>query len=198
MNARVARSGAQGLAALVMAGALAGCDVGPQSAPQALNARQVPYALHPPSHRSPVPVEPGLREALVTVYMEGRNDRLVAVVRRVAYPVTLEELLGALANGPSAVESNQGMVSPASSVGPLGVGLPRDGVVPVYLPASFASLGGQDQVVAAAQIVYTVTGVRGVRGALVYVGGVVAQVPKADGNLANGPLTRSDYAPMAP
>ncbi len=184
--------------ALLVAAALGGCDLGPQSAPQALDARHVPYGLLSPSHRATPTSLPGVDSVRVTVYLQGRSERLVAVQRSVAYPATVGAALDELAAGPTLVESDRGLVSPASSVGPLGAGLVRRGVVPVFLPTSFASLGGQDQVMAAAQIVYTVTAFAGVRGARLYVGGQTAQVPKANGSLTTGPLTRADYSSLGP
>ena len=70
------------------------------------------------------------------------------------------------------------------------------GASSVDLPVSFESLGGQDQQVAAAQIVFTVTTFTGVRGVRFLVGGQPAQVPTGDGSLTRGPSTRQDYAAL--
>jgi spore germination protein GerM len=105
--------------------------------------------------------------------------------------------LSQLAMGPTASESSHGLVSPASSVGPLSVGREHDSVVPVNLPVSFENLGGMDQTVAAAQIVFTVTTFPGVKGVRFLIGGQAAEVPNSDGSLTPGPSTRADYSALA-
>ena len=189
---RLARAGAFVVALAAVGGALAGCGVGAQSAPQPLDPRAVPYGLLRPTS-SPSTSVPGLPSARVTIYMEGESGRLVPVRRVVPWPATISAILTQLAAGPTGRESSRGLVSPASSVGPFRVGPVRDGVVLIDLPVSFESLGGQDQQVAAAQIVFTVTTFTGVRGVEFLVGGQAAQVPSGDGSLTRGPSTRRDY-----
>jgi spore germination protein GerM len=71
------------------------------------------------------------------------------------------------------------------------------GVVSVNLPLSFENLGGQDQTVAAAQIVFTVTTFSGVQGVRFLVAGQAARVPNGNGGLTPGPSTRKDYSALA-
>ena len=192
-TSRLGRAGLTVATVLVVGGGLAGCGVGAQSAPQPLDPKAVPYGLLGPTS-SPSTSVPGLASARVTIYMEGGTGRLVPVHRDVPWPATLSAILAQLAAGPSGQESSRGLVSPASSVGPFGVGPVRDGVVAVDLPVSFESLGGQDQQLAAAQIVFTVTTFTGVKGVRFLVGGQRAQVPTGDGSLTRGPSTRRDYS----
>lgn len=178
-------------------GALSACGLGAQSSPQALDPQAVPYGL---LHRTVPPTtspSPWLVNAPVVIYLEGSSGHLVAVHREVPWPATLASALDQLASGPSASESSRGLASPASAVGPLGSGRLEHGVVTVDLPVSFESLGGEDQTMAAAQIVYTVTTFSGVRGVRFLVGGQAAQVPKADGGLTTKPSTRRDYVSLA-
>jgi spore germination protein GerM len=183
-------------AGAVLAGCtLAGCGVGAQGSPEALDAKSVPYGLLGPSVPTSRPAT-ALDSARVTVWLEGSDDQLVPVPAYVPWPATIGGLLNALAQGPTSGQSERGFVSPASSVGPLSSGPLRDGVVPVELPASFENLGGPDQVMAAAQIVYTLTGYLGVRGVVFGVGGQRVQVPDQDGRLLSGPLTRKDYSSL--
>ena len=109
-----------GLVGVTSAG-LAGCGLGAQSDPQALNPKSVPYGLLG-SARSPSTSVPDLVTARVTMFLEGSNERLVPVHREVAWPATISAILGQLAAGPTARESDRGLVSPASAVGPFGVG----------------------------------------------------------------------------
>jgi hypothetical protein len=190
------------LIALALMGAtaagLAGCGVGAQGDPQALNPKTVPYGLLGPAKSPSMSTSvPSLVNARVTVYLEGSNERLVPVHREVPWPATIAAILGQLAAGPTARESDHGLVSPASAVGPFSVGPVRNGVVPVDVPVSFENLDGQDQTVAAAQIVFTVTTFTGVRGVRFLVAGQSAQVPNGNGSLTAGPSTRKDYLALA-
>jgi Sporulation and spore germination len=175
---------------------LAGCGVGAQSQPQALNPKTVPYGLLGPG-RSPRTSVPSIVSARVTMYLEGSNGRLVPVHREVGWPASIAAILGQLAAGPTARESNRGLVSPASAVGPFAVGPVRNGVVQVDLPVSFENLDGQEQTVAAAQIVFTVTTFTGVKGVRFLVGGQAAQVPNGNGSLTPGPSTRDNYLALS-
>ena len=195
-RATAAARAAGTVAALAALGAgLAGCGVGAQGAPEALDPKAVPYGLLEPAS-SPRTSDPGTLTARVTVYMEAENGRLVAVHRDVAWPATISAILGQLAAGPTVGESGHGLASPASSVGHFQVGPVHGGVVSIELPISFESLGGQDQQVAAAQIVFTVTTFTGIKGVRFLVGGQVAHVPTGDGSLTRGPSTRGEYAAL--
>ena len=181
---------------LVAAAGLAGCGVEAQSSPEALDAKSIPYDLL----RHQAPTEPSAPRngvtASVTLWLEGSNQHLVPVLADVPWPSTIGALLNALAEGPTEQESERGLLSPASSVGPLTSGHVRRGVVPVDLPASFENLGGSDQLIAVAQIVYTLTAFPGVKGVSILVAGQRAQVPNANGKLVAGGLTRSDYSAL--
>jgi spore germination protein GerM len=68
----------------------------------------------------------------------------------------------------------------------------------VELPSDFTDLGGQDQIFAAAQLVYTATAFPGVDQVSILVNGQLAEVPTANGSLSPGPLRRTDYTALAP
>ncbi len=195
-RASVAARYAGTVAALAVLGTgLAACGVGAQGAPEALDPKAVPYGLLEPAS-SPSTSDPRALTARVTVYMEADNGRLVAVHRDVAWPATISAILSQLAAGPTAGESVHGLASPASSVGHFRVGPVHGGVVSIELPISFESLGGQDQQVAAAQIVFTVTTFTGIKGVRFLVAGQVAHVPTGDGSLTRGPSTRGGYSAL--
>jgi spore germination protein GerM len=132
--------------------------------------------------------------ARVTIFLEGSNRRLTRVHREVPSPATLQEIMDQLVAGPRRSESDRGLVSPASSVGPLSVGPRQDGVVTLDLPVSFENLSGQDETAAAAQIVFTATTFTGIEGVRFLVGGQPAQVPNGNGSLSPGASTRKDYS----
>ncbi len=191
--------GRKALAALAVVGAcygLAGCGVGPQAAPQRIDRDAVPYGLLEVGG-GVTTTPPGSPTTEILVYLEGKQH-LVPVERAVPAPGTIAVALRQLAAGPTRNESRLGLTSPASAVGPFEAGPVRRGVVPVDLPLSFENLGGQDQIVAAAQVVFTVTGLGGARGVRFLVDGQPAQVPGDKGNLVRGPVTRADYTLLAP
>jgi spore germination protein GerM len=129
----------------------------------------------------------------VTLWLEGSGGQLDPVQAHVPWPLTAGALLNALSEGPTERQSDQGLVSPASAVGPLTSGRPDHGVVPVYLPQSFENLDGNDQLIAVAQVVFTITQLPGIKGVVFWLAGQRARVPDAAGELIGGPLTRADY-----
>jgi spore germination protein GerM len=194
---RRARPAAAVLGVALAAGA-AGCGVGAQSAPQALDIPTPRGATGPGA----ISVSPGVLAPWVSVpvkiYLVGGDKRVTAVERQVASPASVSSALNQLALGPTQGEQDRGLVSPASMVSPFGVGRVVAGVVRVDLPESFQDLDGLDQTMAVAQIVFTATSVHGVRAVRFYVAGQAAQVPEANGHLVGGPSTRADYRALGP
>lgn len=170
--------------------AAAACGVGTQQTAQVIDRHDVPFGLLSPA--TPTTTTTPLPGATVTVFFEGPNG-LVPVTRRIAGSATLQSALDQLASGPSAADSGTALQSPVSAVTPLVAKRVTSSVAWVSVPATFATLGGQDQIVAASQIVYTATAVPGITGVVLIVNGQQSQVPVGDGNLKNGPLTRADY-----
>jgi Sporulation and spore germination len=182
--------------ALATSAGLAGCGVGAEPSPHALNAASVPDGLLRHHPKLPSPSEHAGATSRVTVWLEGGNQHLVPVHTNVPWPSTVGALLNALAKTPTERQSDEGLVSPASSVGPLTSEPPQHGVVEVDLPVSFENLGGGDQLIAVAQIVFTLTAFPGVKGVSFLVGGRRVQVPNASGKLEAGGLTRRDYSAL--
>ena len=90
------------------------------------------------------------------------------------------------------------MLNPLSTAQPIILRSFTNDTAVVDLPSHFTDLGGQDQIVAAAQLVYTVTAFPGVDQVSVLVNGESASVPTANGSLSAGPLVRADYVALAP
>ena len=179
------------LAALVFSS----CGVGAEQSPQKLDPRSVPFGLLAPATSTTTTTQ--VAESTVFVYLQG-SQRLVRVARTVPSPTDIPAVLKELDAGPTAAESGQGMTSPISSAAPLKLLSFRAGVASIDAPPSFEALGGQDQIVAAAQLVFTLTGLPGVSGVDFLVGGQPTQVPTAGGSLSQGPLTRADYGSLGP
>jgi len=185
------------MAVVGLAAALAtsSCGVGTQPRPRVLSPAVVPHDLLAPGSTTTSTVTPA--SVRVIVYFEGLQ-RLVAVERRVRAPLTVGTALDQLAAGPTANEAQQGLTAPASSAAPFTVGRVNGGVVNVDVNDSFTNLAGASQIVAVAELVYTATTLKEVSGVTISIGGEATEVPKADGSLSAGPLTRADYATIGP
>jgi spore germination protein GerM len=128
-----------------------------------------------------------------------RKERLVPVKRRIdsAHPVA--QAVEALLNGVTDQEAANGLRSAIGS----GVSLhtiPRadDGHVTVDLGDALTAVGGSEQALAVAQIVYTVTQVDDGRPVQILLDGARVQVARPDGTLTGRPLTRADYEALGP
>jgi spore germination protein GerM len=167
-----------------------GCQLRAQEHP-------VPVA-EPTSEVSGSPTAESPRTQSVTVYLI-RGERLVAIVRNVE-PTSdrLTSALHALVRGVDATERSQELRS----------SVPLDTVTPAWraesdwlwveLPITFDGLDTRDQVLAVAQVVYTVTE-NGDTDRVAFIRNDTAvDVPDAAGRLLARPVTRADYGRFAP
>jgi spore germination protein GerM len=169
---------------------LASCGVGTQDVAQPIGRENIPPGLlSPTSTTTTAPVS----GAVVSLYFVGPHGGLVPVARRIKGTATVQAALDQLDQGPTPAESAAGLQSPVSAVSPVVVKGIDGGVVALSVPSAFTTLGGQDQILAASQIVYTATAATGISAVTVLVNGQPAQVPTTGGTLSNGPLTRADY-----
>lgn len=184
------------LAVAVVTTGLAACGVPRDEEPRAIPAHRVPFGLlDRQTLASPSPDGEGFEE--VVVYLVAR-ERLASVTRRVQGPVTDETALSALLAGPTAEEARNGLRSaldPAVKVSTKG----RSGVVAaVDLGETFSTTGASDEILAVAQIVYTMTARTGVEAVRFIVSGQPIEVPAGDGTLRSAPLRRTDFDPVSP
>lgn len=193
---RTRRSVVLGATAAFSACVLAGCGVGIglNAKPSTIQKKDVPFGLLDPS--PPTTSAPAPRQ-FVTIYLEG-PQRLVASGRTVAAPVTLRGIVTALGQGPTSAEAAGGLASPISTAAPLTLVRLSSGVATIRVAPTFTKLAEQDQAIAVAQLVYTVTAYPGVTSVEVHIGSKHARVPTGKGTLAGGPLVRTDYSTFAP
>lgn len=124
-------------------------------------------------------------------------DSRMVPIRRLAPGSSIEDALAGLVNGPSAAERSQGVRT--ALVGGVRLAETDRGAVPVVdVAESVAQLEGEEQILALAQIVFTLTGMPGVRGVSFALAGREVEVPTGDGTLKAGPLRREDFAAVAP
>jgi hypothetical protein len=166
--------------ALVAVLAAAGCGVPAEDTP-----RDVTVA---PPAGSGVPAGGDLGPAVERLCLV-RDGRLVRVERRVPYVRSANDLLRDLLAGPTAAESRAGLTSALATASPVTVTLTAGRAVVEVGDAGARS----DEVLSYAQIVCTL-GTRADVGTVSFTRqGRLLGVPRADGSLAEGPVTIADY-----
>ena len=181
---------------LVVVGGLAACGISTDSQPQALARKDIPFNLLAPSTTTVTPGSPTAR-ASITVYMVGLTG-LVPVSRGVRTPATLPGALNALLEGPTDSEVADGLRTAISDQTAVSPGVVGFGVATVDLGGGFGQVGGQEQILAVAQIVFTATALPGISKVQFTLNGRPVEVPAGDGTLTQGPLGRSDFPSLAP
>ncbi len=175
------------LVALVAAALVAGCGVSAQDTAEAVST----------GARTAAPSGDGDRTAgsRLVVYLV-RGARLAPLERRFRIPTTAAALAELLA-GPTRAEAADGV---RTAVAPEVVGVEdvlSEGATTVVLTRGFTGITGGDQLLAVAQVVWTLTELETVDRVTFTVEGVRVEVP-TDAGLSAGPVDRDDYRSVAP
>ena len=167
---------------------LTGCGIQPESRPTTI---AVPAAT-----AAPVPDAEQGGPRQVTIYLV-RDKRLVGVERDVE-DVSLENRVALLLAGPLSTEASQGMTSsvPPQSLRPVVVDT-TSGVAYVEANAAFTEVSGPSQLLAVAQVVWTVTEERRTNRVSITIDGEALEVP-TDTGLSRVPVSRDQYRSVAP
>jgi spore germination protein GerM len=177
---------------------LAGCGVQGDGAPRALAPDVVPEELLAPSTSVPQPDRPATG-APATVYLVDNKDKLRPAARMLDKPALIVNVLDSLFRGATDQEAAQGLRSEV----PAGTHvngidrLDRD-VITVDLSKEFAETTADGELLAQAQIVYTVSQLPNVRGVLFLVDGRPREGADDDAKLTSSPLTVDDFRDFAP
>jgi len=188
------------VAAVVAAGtALGACGVPIDAQPTALAPDRIPFGLLAPESATTTTTSiPSPVEAPVAVYFLGPTGHLVPVARDV--PVSapdLTSILDALVAGPTETEAASGLQSALSAQTTVLGATVTDGIATVNLTATFGQLVGPPQIEAVAQVVFTASGLSGVKGVTFQLSGQPIDVPVASG--AQVPVADiSQFASLAP
>jgi len=171
----------------------AGCGVPTDESAHKLPAKDVPFGLLDREAGSQTP-DSGQQEALVYFANDGR---LVASSRKLAPPVSARSLVNALSRGPTRMEIAAGLRSalPDGAVDRVSL---ASGTARVDLARPFTELSSSDQVIALGQVVYTLTGQPGVGLVRFTLLGAGTEVPRGNGSLTPGRVSRDDYVAIAP
>ena len=196
---------------------LVGCGVSPNHTDRPLNAREVPFALlsvsSVPATRpldegagpSSTALSDSFRETSATTptvtyelnLFFVADSELVRVRRPAGIEPTVNLALPSLLQGPQPRDPpglrsallDPGVVLSATSSG---------GQASVDLGPPFSALLGPEQLLVIAQITFTLTAIAGIGTVSFTLGGVALQVPRSDGQLITGPLSRDDLRQLAP
>jgi len=164
---------------------MAACGIPHDREPALMPGGVVAPALAP---REPGPSAPITEVPVFLV----QTEHLVKVVRRAALG-DLTGVLGRLLAGPKEEEFAAGI---RTAIGPQtelrSARLDGDTAI-VDLSAAFVEVGGQEQILAVAQIVLTATSVPGILQVRFLLEGQAVDVPRADGTLTSEALRRGDY-----
>lgn len=130
---------------------------------------------------------------VVSLYFPAGNG-LAVVPRQLTAPVALDAVVDALADGTGPT----GTATYRSAIGRGDVEAVRvrAGVATVELDNRFLDLPNSEQRVAVAQLVLTLTSRPGVGQIVFEIGGAPVQVPRADGTLAKGAVSRDDFVKL--
>lgn len=171
------------LATTVVASLAVGCGVPLQNDPARLPI--------PRETSAPRPTQGGVQ--LVSVYMI-RDGRLEAELRTAA-DTSAASMVALLAAGPSASERREGTTTAVAPGDYTILSTGRTTVVDVPLP--FTQVPGDLQLLAAAQLVWTVTGQDPRSGVRMTFDGEAIEIP-TDQGLSSGAVRRWDFASVAP
>jgi hypothetical protein len=178
---------------LLLAVGCGGLDA--QDGDHPLAAAEVPYDLlegpttsttvPPPTTTSTLPWRTNLW------YIGG--DRLVPAPRQLRDQPAVDQVLRLLLRGPS--EEDLSLVRSALDPGDAIVdGPPSDGQLTIDLASDFGRRSPSEQVLGLGQLVFTVTEVPGVGRVVFRIEGTPLAVPLPNGQLAQRPVSRDDYA----
>ncbi len=177
-------------AVLILIVGPAGCGVPTERSPRPISPVESPTGG--PSAPDVAASSARLTEVLYLV----KDEMLVAVSRPTDRPPTLDAQLDRLLAGPTAVERDAGFTSALTGLG---------GAVRVQLHGADAAIdlgtrpdeaGRSDEVLAYGQLVCTLAARPDVDTVSFRYNGQPVGVPRADGSLAQQPLTAADYADL--
>ena len=166
----------------------------------AKSVTKVPYELLEPQASAPAePVVPAEGPAVRIYLIDPSGQQLVAADRRLAgAEVSLDAVLDALLNGPTRAERAQGLSTALNDAAAVGTAELVGGVASIDLTSQFVVLDGPTQRLAIAQIVLTLTGRPGVGRVSFTLDGQPIDIPRGDGTLATGSVSRDNYRELSP
>jgi len=179
--------------ALALVVSLTACGIPTDDDATVIAPDQLPQSLVESATTTTSTVTPPARGDVVALFYVADNH-LAFVPVEVASAPTLAEVLTALTSGPSDAVASAGYRSALATSDPVlrSVTLER-GVAMVDLTDTFAESPVADQVLGLGQIVMTATSRPGVGQVRFTLEGEPVEVPRADGSIGPGTVSRDDY-----
>ncbi|TFV57717.1 hypothetical protein E4P41_14110 [Geodermatophilus sp. DF01-2] len=172
---------------IVLLALLTGCGIGAQS-------REEPVPVADALPTPPRPPGSGGDDELVVYFVAGA--RLEPVTRSVPSRRP-QDAVDRLLAGPTRAEAGAGLRTALSPQHLTVLTGPDGGTVTVAVTRSFTTIGGGDQLLAVAQVVWTVTQFPRIDDVRFLFEGALVAVPTDEG-LTSRPVDRADYASIAP
>ena len=172
----------------------AGCGIPIDDRSRPLAGDQIPSSV-PVAAPPPAPPAGDLSLSLELFLIRG--SQLAAVNRQVPTPLTADKALTEIVRGPTPPERLRGLRSALPRSVRL-LGTVAHDVPLIDVTESLTGVDGEEQILALAQLVFTLTGLPGVNGVSFARDGRPVEVPTGDGELKGGPLRRQDFAAVAP
>ncbi len=179
--------------ALVLLFLLAACGV--PTGDQAEPLEDVPFGLLDPLASDPADAPASADGPAVQIYLiDPSGLLLVPVERRLnEETATLSDVVGALLTGPTSAERGQGLTTALIDRNAVGATDLVGGVASIDLTQQFTVLDGPTQRLAIAQMVFTLTARPGVGRVSFTLEGQPIDIPRGDGTLAQGSVSRDNY-----
>lgn len=175
----------------------AACGVQPDASPRPLARSDVPYGLLEagPNTSTTVTTTPVPKVGSQVFFVAG--TRLQPATRQVVDPPTVRRVLDALLAPPSESEVAAGLRSAIPPATTLGYSKSPNNVISVDLSPEFSRTSTPEQVLALAQIVFTLTEIPDVAGVQFTLNGSPVEVPTPAGS-TTGPVNRDAFPNIAP
>jgi len=178
---------------VLMAMLVASCGVPRESSARLVPEGRIPEALRTEDTGVSTPT---VREEPVDLWFI-RDDHLAKVRHPVAAPPTPEAVIEELLAGPTDAERSTSLRSAIPDPAALDSVTVSGGVATVRLTPTFADIPAADQLLAIAQLVLTLTDLRGVGRVGFAIDDTTRPVPLPDGSSSIRTVSRDDYAELA-
>lgn len=155
-----------------------------------------PSTTLPPSTLPPTTAPPSTVLIAFPLDVYWISGSTIRPIRRVAVEATLDTAIEALRAGPLFSDTAEGLRSALAASDMIDSAAVQSGTATIDLAPSFLTLPGNEQTLAIAQIVYTVTNLPGVGLVTFRLSDRPLSVPTADGQPSRGPLSRDDYVSL--
>jgi spore germination protein GerM len=177
--------------------ALAGCGVGTQSSATLTPPDDVPFGLAEARPETTTTMPPSARATSTSIYLLDRDSRVVPVDRELRSN-DVHEVIDALLAGPLPDEVRLGLTSALPDADIVGAVDVTGGIGSVDLDPSFTDLTADIQRSALAQLVFTLTAQPGIGQVSFTLDGQPVEIPRGDGTLASGSVSRDSYRELQP